>query len=623
MSPALGTIVTSMKSATGSFASLARHTGRLVISLAVALTTISCGGSGGGDGSEAALASAAAEAASAQLASLVDEVWNRSIERAPFLRVNEGLPLTEIPELDYARAEDDAAYAQSVVDRIEAIDLGALPHDDLLTAQILRWQSSMTVEGLQYYWLNSFQTPYRNPLPRMRLLFVPQLLEDLQDLENYLSLVEQVMGFVRSMHETAYGQAERGYVLSAANLPAVVALTRSMIRPPDEHWLAPAADKLAVFETENAEAFELQFADLVALMNNALESYADYLEGEYADQAPAGVGVKQYPNGEAYYRYLTRLHTTMDVTPEEVQEVGFQMVQEMQASMAEIQTEIGYDGTGAEFREHLRNEPSFYPQSPDEVAERLMAASNAFFERVDEFFIEVPEAPFGVRRLDPSLEGTQTYGYYSIPTPTDPMGYYNYNGSRLNERSWLNVAALSFHELFPGHHYQISRQMENDALPPLRRNSRQTAYTEGWGSYSSYLGRDAGMFEDPYSHYGLYILEIFLGTRLVVDPGMNYFDWSLEQGRDFMRESTFESETQIATESLRYSTDMPGQALAYQMGKRKFLELRARAEAELGDDFDIRRFHEAIIGSGSMPMDVLDEHIDWFIEQEKARVAGR
>jgi uncharacterized protein (DUF885 family) len=145
-----------------------------------------------------------------------------------------------------------------------------------------------------------------------------------------------------------------------------------------------------------------------------------------------------------------------------------------------------------------------------------------------------------------------------------------------------------------------------------------TAYTEGWGSYSTFLGLEAGMIEDPISQYGIYMLEIFLANRLVLDPGMNALGMSLEEARQFMRDNTFESETQIATESLRYSTDMPGQALGYQMGKRKLMEIRAHAEAELGDAFDLREFHEAVLSPGALPMTVLEEHIDWWIEQQRA-----
>jgi len=577
--------------------------------LLVVLGMCSCNG-------EASRTSGTREA-SAQLAALAEDVWNRAIARDPMLRVREGLRVTEIPRLDYARSEEDAAYAQSVIDRLSGIDLLALPHDEFLTAETLRWESEMMIEGLQYYWLNSFMTPYVNPLPQMSLIFEAQSIEDLQGLDDYLMLVEQVVEFVRSMHETAYEQAARGYVVSLTNLPAVIGLTRSMIQEPEGHWLAPPNEELGSFATEDVEAFALQFGDLVSLINSTLESFIEYLDGEYRNQAPEGVGVKQYPNGDAYYRYLTRLRTTMDVTPEEVQQIGFEMVQDMQAEMATIQAEIGFEGTAGEFNEYLSSESRFFPTGPEEVAERLQMAADAFFDKADEYFIEVPRAPFGVRRLDPALEGSQTYGYYSIPTAAENMGYYNYNGSNLNERSWLNLQGVAFHELFPGHHFHIARQFENDSLPQIRRNNLHTAFTEGWGSYSSYLGLEAGMYEDPYSRYGMYILEIFLATRLVVDPGMNYFDWTLQQARDFMRESTLESETQIATESVRYSTDMPGQALGYQMGKRMLLELRERAERELGENFDIRRFHEAVIGPGSMPMGVLEQHIDWFIDEER------
>ena len=556
-------------------------------------------------------------AASAALEQLADEISQRQIERSPFLRVREGLRVEELPELEFARAQEDADYAQTVLDRLAEIDTAGLSHDETLTREILEWQSEMAVEGLQHFWLGSVLTPYSSPLPDLRQIFTAQPLEDAADLESYLQLLEQVAGFVRSIHEIAYGQAERGYVVSRANMPAVIAVTRAQMQPADDHPFAVPSDKLERFATEDIDNFENEFANIIgSRINPALEDLVAYLEGEYLEQAPEGVGLKQYPGGEEAYRYLVRRHTTMDVTPEEVYQIGLQMVADMQIRMAEIQAEVGFEGDRADFHQSLKSAPRFFPESPDEVAERLQSASDAFFAKVDDYFLNKPEAPFGVRRLDLALEGSQTYGYYSPPTPTEPTGYYNYNASSLDERSWLNLESVSYHELFPGHHFHLARQFENDALPDVRRNSLQTAFTEGWGSYSSFLGLEAGMYEDPYSRYGMYVLEIFLATRLVVDPGMNYLDWTLEQARGFMSESTLESETQIATESLRYSTDMPGQALGYQMGKRQLLELRARAERELGDRFDIRRFHEAIMGPGSMPMSVLEKHIDWFIEQE-------
>ena len=186
---------------------------------------------------------------------------------------------------------------------------------------------------------------------------------------------------------------------------------------------------------------------------------------------------------------------------------------------------------------------------------------------------------------------------------------------KLETRNLLNVRALAFHELAPGHHFQISLQSENRALPLLRREGRHTAFIEGWGEYASSLGNEAGLFSNPYDQYGRLMMDMFLSVRLVVDTGMNALGWSRERAMDYMREHTLESEEQIHTESLRYSVDMPGQALAYKMGSRGFRDLRAKAERALGSAFDVRRFHDVILTSGSMPMKTLEAHVDRWIKE--------
>ena len=313
----------------------------------------------------------------------------------------------------------------------------------------------------------------------------------------------------------------------------------------------------------------------------------------------------------------------MEVTPEEVQRAGRELLAGFRTRMAEIRERLGWAGTVEEFHDQLKTDPRFFPESPDEVGERLRTASRRMAGFVDDYFTGSPEAPWDAKRLALELEPSMTYGYYSPPTSTDPHGYYHYNGSSLDERSWLGLTAISLHELIPGHHFQIAGQLESPTLPDYRRNSYYTAYSEGWGSYASFLGLEAGAYEDPYSEYGLYILESFLATRLVVDPGMNYFGMTRGEARQFMRENTLESETQIATESLRYSTDMPGQALGYQMGKRKLLDLRARGQAALGDRFDIRQFHDVVLRNGSVPMVVLERQVDAWIHASTATQGGR
>jgi uncharacterized protein (DUF885 family) len=215
-----------------------------------------------------------------------------------------------------------------------------------------------------------------------------------------------------------------------------------------------------------------------------------------------------------------------------------------------------------------------------------------------------------------------TFGYYQWPTPAEPTGRYFYNGSSLDERPLVQAAALIYHELIPGHHFQVSLQTENEDLPSFRRNSFPTAFSEGWAEYASGLAGEMGMYGEPYDRYGRLASEIFLASRLVVDTGMNALGWPREEALDYLRERLLESETQLATETLRYSVDIPGQALAYKVGAMAILDLRRHAREELGEGFDVRRFHQAVLDHGAMPLDVLAEHVEWWIRSEKGRAGG-
>jgi uncharacterized protein (DUF885 family) len=214
-----------------------------------------------------------------------------------------------------------------------------------------------------------------------------------------------------------------------------------------------------------------------------------------------------------------------------------------------------------------------------------------------------------VERLNPAYEPSMTFGYYQVPTASDATGRYLYNGSKLNERNLLFAPALMAHELVPGHHFQLARQLENESIPLFRRKRFDTAYVEGWGEYAAFLGNEMGLYDDPYDRYGRLMMDMLLSTRLVVDTGMNALGWPRERAMAFMKENTLLSDTEIATETLRYSVDIPAQALAYKIGSLRMIELRRRAERELGARFDVRAFHEWLIGSGSMPLPVLEEHV--------------
>jgi len=564
------------------------------------------------------------EGASAQLEAVTDQMWTHTLATDVSVRIQRGLPVTDLPPISFADTEAEVERQRGFLAQLTDVDRGSLALAEQLTLDALVWETSMEIEGFEHFWLTGFLTPYASPLRTLAQVFPALPLTAQEELERYLELAGRLPAFIATMETRARGQAERGIAVSEANLPNVVSTWRAQATPAEQSLLWPDDSRLSDMPEASVMVFRAQLAQIVEEeVNPAFESLASYLEGGYADVAPAGVGLSQYTGGPAYYRYLTRLNTTMEVSPEQVQEVGRQLLDEFRRSMEAIRQEVGFDGSREEFHELLRTDPRFFPSTPAEVADRLKSAADSMWSRVHDYFEVTQQAPYGARRLRADLEPTMTYGYYSPPSAADPMGYYNFNGSSLDERSWIGLTAIGLHELIPGHHFQVARQLENLSLPELRRSRRHTAYTEGWGSYASFLGLEAGVYEDPYSRYGLYALESFLATRLVVDPGMNYFGMTLEEGRAFMRENTLESATQIATESLRYSTDIPGQALGYQMGRQALIDLRNRARTELGDAFDLSAFHEAILENGSLPMVVLEHRISRFVDDPHGAGADR
>lgn len=236
---------------------------------------------------------------------------------------------------------------------------------------------------------------------------------------------------------------------------------------------------------------------------------------------------------------------------------------------------------------------------------------------IADYFDVLPEAPYGVRRLDPTSEATMTFGVYQLPTSVNPRGEYRYNGSDLENRSLFSAQGLIYHELIPGHHFQLALANEREDLPRFRRETiGYGAFTEGWAEYAANLGKEMGVYENAYDLYGRLVMEMFISCRLVLDTGMNHFGWDLERAREYMSARVVYSDVEVATELLRYSADIHGQALAYRIGNLEILRLRRKAEEALGDRFDIKAFHAAVIRSGAMPMVVLEEHIDWWIERQ-------
>lgn len=581
--------------------------------LTVLLSTIllsACGGPAGPVGNPDALVDTIAE-----------EVWQHALARDVYLRVREGLPVTSIPDITLEAARLDSAFYESVLDRLEPVDAAALNDEERrVTLRMLRWDMQARVDRVEHYWLSFPVMPYTAGLPLnfTHQAFAEASLVTADEREAYLGLVDEYGDWLDQAVAKLAGQRERGILIPQPALPGVRGLLAAFRES------APALLGVAGREgTDPASA--PGFADTVArrVDRRVAAGYAallDFLGDAYEHAAPASVGLGQYPGGKDYYRMLAQLYTTSELTPKEIFDYGKRRVDAINAEMQRIRDQVGFTGTQPDFHAMLRSDARFLARTPADVEARFDHYIARIEPLIDDWFSLMPKAPYGVLRLDAEQEGSMTFGFYDAPNPARPQGNYRYNGSNLESRSLVVAGALIYHELIPGHHFHIALQSENPTLPAYRRVGAAlwlSAFTEGWAEYAAEVAGEMGLYDDPYDRYGRLLMDAFLSSRLVVDPGMNGFGWSLEKARQYLRDHTFLSELEIATETLRYSTDIPGQALAYKIGQRRIEELRAHAEETLGDAFDVREFHAAAVGSGAMPLTVLEQHIDWYIEQEE------
>ena len=555
---------------------------------------------------------------SAELKGIQDDYWEHQLEESLYLRLKFGLPIEKLNDVSYEGAKKETAFSQSILDRLKKIDPSGLNEEDRISYDILQWENSTAVEGFKYFWLNSPVTPYASPIPTFNRVFREFEFKNADDSERYLRLLKQYADAVRIFHKQLKEQFNQGIFLPKEEIQLVVPFLQSNANEPATNPLAVSEDRLK--SVGDAKKFRGNVDSILqSNLNPAFIELASYISGEYSNKARTNVGLAELPNGKEYYRFLTRYHTTMMVSPEDIHASGLKQMEQLNAEMEKIRSTLGFKGTKAEFHKFLKTDPKFFPKNADEIGTTLMGYIDRIEPKVSAYFMKVPKAPYGVKRLDPTLEGAMTFGYYQTPIPSDPKGYYNYNGSKLDQRSLLWAGSLIYHELIPGHHFQICLQEENHSLPEFRRESFPTAYVEGWAEYTSTLAGEMGMYTDDYEKYGRLAMKAFLTNRLVVDTGMNLLGWPRSRAVEFMKENLLVSDSEIHTETLRYSADVPGQALAYMMGANKIFELREKARGELKDAFDIRQFHNVVLSSGAMPMSVLEKHIDRYVQATRTK----
>ena len=383
-----------------------------------------------------------------------------------------------------------------------------------------------------------------------------------------------------------------------------------------------------VFETlpdsispSRAKELQAQAADIIE--NKLIPAYAQFkafIEETYLPNSRAHPGIGSLPGGKEVYAMLARHFTTTNMTPEEIHNVGLAEVARIRGEMIEVIEEVGFDGDINAFNDFLRSDPQFYYETAEELLEGYQAVSKRLDPQLVKLFGKLPRMPYGVRPIAPELAPDTTTAFYMRPALDGSRpGWYYVNLYKPEVRPKYEMEVLSVHESVPGHHLQIALAQEIEGLPEFRRNSSVTAFIEGWGLYSERLGYDMGLYKDPYSRYGQLIYDMWRAVRLVVDTGIHYFGWSRQEAIDYFKDNAAKTEADIINEIDRY-IGWPGQALAYKIGQLKMLELRALAEQELGDRFDIRAFHDELLGVGAIPLDALEVRMIRWIEQEKKKL---
>ena len=512
-------------------------------------------------------------------------------------------------------------HSRQVLDQLKQIDRSSLSPADQLNYDLFRKRYEQSIEGYRFH---QFLIPLnqREGIQTIDDLADALRFETVKDYEDWITrlrtfppLMDQTIALMRQgvkermVHPRIIMQRLPGQI----DKQIVSDPTTSGFYKPFQHFSRniPEADQA-----------RLRSAAQQAIMQQivpAFQKFKQFFVSEYLPACFDQVGAWQLPHGDELYAFAVRQHTTTDLTPEQIHQTGLKEVERIRNEMERIMQQTGFKGSREEFFKFLRSDPQFFYKTPEDLFEGYKAMAKTIDPNLVKMFHTIPREPYGVEAIPANFAPDTTTAYYRAGAADGSRaGTYFVNLYKPETRPKWEMLALTLHESVPGHHLQIARAHELGEMPKFRRyGGSYTAFTEGWGLYAESLGDDMGLYTDPYSKFGQLTYEMWRAVRLVVDTGIHAKHWTREQAIRFFMDNAPKQELDITNEVDRYIA-WPGQALAYKMGELKIKELRSRARQQLGDKFDIKEFHDVVLGSGPLPLDILDRTVNEWIAKKKS-----
>ena len=568
----------------------------------------------------ASLAGTALADATSDFQSLLDEHWEWTLKNSPVMasamgdrRYNQ-----QWGDNSLAAIEQQHVETRDFLRRAYAIDRKALSDEDQLNYELFRRQLQDTVDEHQFMgYLLPFD--HQGGVQNIDSLTNRLRLVTVQDYDDWLVRLSKLDVVVEQMIDLAEKGRKEGVVSPAIlmqRIPAQIAV-QVVEFPADSPFFRPFAALPDSFAPDDRERLRAEATDVIE--KTVLPAYRKldkYFNKKYLPAARASIGLSDLPNGNAWYEHQARSFTTTRMTPDDIHRIGLDEVKRIRDEMQKVIAEVEFDGTFQEFLTFLRTDPQFYFDNPEDLYQEYLATSKRLDPELVKLFGKLPRMPYGVKPIPDSIAPDTTTAYYNRPAADGSRaGIYYVNLYKPEVRPKYEIEVLSVHEAVPGHHLQLALQQELGDMPMFRRFLGFTAFVEGWGLYSERLGYDMGLYEDPYSRFGQLTYDMWRAVRLVVDTGMHYKGWTRQQAIDFFKDNAAKTEHDIVNEIDRYIA-WPGQALAYKIGQLKILQLRERAERQLGENFDIRAFHDELLGAGALPLDLLEQRMDkWLAAQ--------